>query len=146
MKLSYIIQNGESRTVEFKREIPRAGTLAKTILSFTNGAGGYLFIGVEDNGKIIGINEDDIFELKDTISNIIHDLCYPTIIPDIFLEKSEDDKQVLVVHIFPGSLKPYYLKKLGKAEGTYIRVGATNKKADTALIQQLERERLNISP
>ena len=41
MKLSYIIQNGESRTVEFKREIPRSGTLAKTILSFTNGAGGY---------------------------------------------------------------------------------------------------------
>ena len=61
------------------------------------------------------------------------------------MEKSEDDKQILVVHIFPGSLKPYYLKKLGKTEGTYIRVGATNKKADTALIQQLERERLNIS-
>lgn len=40
---------------------------------------------------------------------------------------------------------PYYLKNEGKYNGTYIRIGATNRKASAENISELERQRMNIS-
>jgi ATP-dependent DNA helicase RecG len=48
------------------------------------------------------------------------------------------------VHIFPGSLKPYHLKGKEELEGTFIRVGSTNRKADIKTIEKLRRQRMNI--
>ncbi len=42
-------------------------------------------------------------------------------------------------------MPPYYLKDTGKSEGTYIRVGSTNRKADQAIIEELERRKRNVS-
>jgi predicted HTH transcriptional regulator len=39
----------------------------------------------------------------------------------------------------------YYLKKEGKNNGTYIRIGSTNRKATKEIIQELERHKRNIS-
>lgn len=39
----------------------------------------------------------------------------------------------------------YYLKKDGKNSGTYLRIGATNRKASFENILELERQRNNIS-
>jgi len=44
-----------------------------------------------------------------------------------------------------GKLLPYYLKKEGKNNRTYIRIGATNRKASFDNIVELERQRRNIS-
>lgn len=51
----------------------------------------------------------------------------------------------MVIEVFRGNILPYYLKKSGKNEGTYIRIGATNRKAGFDNILELERQRLNIS-
>lgn len=40
-------------------------------------------------------------------------------------------------------MPPYYIKSDGKLKGTYIRVGKTNKQADSEMIQELERRRAN---
>lgn len=49
------------------------------------------------------------------------------------------------MEVFPGNLKPYYIKSKGKLKGTYIRVGATNKLSDEEMIMELERQKRNIS-
>ena len=144
MSVQYEISGGENRRLEFKQQLPGSGNVAKTIVAFSNGAGGKLIIGVNDNRDIIGISDDDIIELPDKISNIIYDSCYPAIIPEIYTENI-DGKNVLVVEIYPGNLKPYYIKADGKTNGTYIRVGATNKLADLEMIIELERQRRNVS-
>ena len=82
--------------------------------------------------------------LPDKISNIIYDSCSPTIVPEIYIAKAID-KNLLVVEIFPGNLKSYYIKSAGRENGTFVRVGATNKPADGEMIHELERQRLNIS-
>lgn len=144
-ELNRLIKKGESKTVEFKETLPNENNIAKTIIAFSNMAGGKIIIGVEDKtAKIIGINDDQAIDFPDKISNIIHDKCHPFILPEIYLEYV-DDKKVLVVEVFPGALKPYYLKEKGKKEGTYIRVGATNKPADIEMIMELERQKRNIS-
>ena len=50
------IQLGESRTLEFKKELPAESLKwIKTIAAFANGAGGRLVIGVSNQHEIIGI-------------------------------------------------------------------------------------------
>jgi ATP-dependent DNA helicase RecG len=143
--IKQLIKKGESKTIEFKEKLPDGNNIAKTVVAFSNMAGGKIIIGVKDRtDKIIGISDYEALDFPDRISNIIHERCYPFILPEIYVE-NVDEAKVLVVEIFPGSLKPYYLKNKGKKEGTYIRVGATNKKADMEMIMELERQRLNIS-
>ncbi|WP_297427769.1 helix-turn-helix domain-containing protein [Clostridium sp.] len=44
------IRKGESRKIEFKEYLPESSKISKTIISFSNGAGGKLIIGVNDKG------------------------------------------------------------------------------------------------
>ena len=145
MSLQKSIQDGEGKTIEFKAELPNSNTLAKTIIAFSNTGGGKLIIGVNDQGKIIGLApEENIFELKDKVASIIYETCYPTVLPDIYTT-TIDDQLLLIIEVYRGNLLPYYLKNKGKNEGVYIRVGATNRKASYENIIELERQRMNIS-
>ena len=86
----------------------------------------------------------DIFRIIDDLNTIIYDSCYPNINADIYTE-NKDDKTILVIEVFPGNLKPYYIKSMGKENGVYIRVGASNRKASYENILELERQRRNIT-
>ncbi len=144
-KLLEQINKGESKTLEFKAALPSGAGLAKSAVAFSNMAGGLILIGVEDgSGIITGLTDEQLFSYPDRIANTLSDACFPVIIPELFTE-CINKKMILGIRIHPGALKPYYLKNRGKADGTYIRVGATDKPADTEMIQELERQRLNIS-
>ena len=144
MTLLEEIQQGESKTLELKETLPKVADLAKTIIAFANTSGGKLIIGVNDNREVIGLDDNDIFAIQDKIAAIIYDRCYPNILPEIYTVNIED-RLVLIVEIFRGNLLPYYLKKDGKNNGTYIRIGTTNRKAEFENILELERHRHNIS-
>ena len=142
--LQELIAQGENRQLEFKEQLPKNESIVKTVISFSNTSGGKLIIGVSDERKIVGIDEENIFELQDKISSLIFDSCYPNILPEIYTLNIEG-KLLLVIEIFRGNLLPYYLKKEGKNKGTYLRVGATNRQASFDNIVELERQRRNIS-
>jgi predicted HTH transcriptional regulator len=140
-----ICEQPESRRLEFKEKFPKGDQVAKTVIAFANGAGGKIIFGVQDHPRhIIGLSDEDIFFLEEKIANHISDHCLPNIIPEIFIQ-SIDHKNILVVDIFPGSGKPYYLRKKGKQKGTYIRVGSTNRQASLETLEELERQRRKIS-
>lgn len=138
------IQEGESKTVEFKVEFPQNNQISQTVCAFSNRAGGYIIIGVTDDGVVIGLARDALNEYIEKIPNIIHDSIFPMIIPEIYTYTVEQ-KNVLVIQVFPGSNMPYYIKNKGKLEGTYVRVGRTNKIADVEMVKELERQKLNKS-
>ena len=145
MDIKDIIKVGENKTVEFKEIIPNSKKISQTAVAFANGAGGKIFIGITDDREIIGIDEKlDIFKTIDDLNTIIYDSCYPNINTNIYTENKED-KTILVVEIFPGNLKPYYIKSMGRENGVYIRVGASNRKAGYENILELERQRRNIT-
>ncbi len=83
-------------------------------------------------------------KLEEQISTLIHAQCVPVIIPDISFH-AIDGARFIKVQIYRGSNLPYYLKSKGKKEGTYIRVGSSNRQADAEIIISLERQRRNIS-
>ena len=121
------IQKGESQTLEFKEQLPKGQQVAKTLIAFANTSGGKLVVGVSDDRQLVGI-QDDIFELQDQITSMINELCMPNILPYIYIENIQGI-ELLVIEVSRGSLLPYYLKPQGKAQGTYIRLGASNRVA-----------------
>ncbi|GHC46757.1 RNA-binding domain-containing protein [Ulvibacter litoralis] len=145
MTLKDTIQQLEGRRLEFKEVIPTKAELEKTIVAFSNDAGGVLYLGVRNEPReAVGLPEANLMEIEEQVSNIIHDRCTPVIIPDISVV-SIDDNYLLKVEIFRGNQPPYYLKASGKNKGTYIRVGSSNRLATPEIIAELERQRRNIS-
>ena len=138
------IARGEGKTLEFKELLPASDRLAKTIVAFANTGGGKILIGVKNDGAVVGIDNSKVPDYLDRISNMAHDLIHPLVAPDIYAY-SLRDTTVIVVEVYPSPLKPHFLKSRGKMSGVYIRVGATNKLADAEYIQELERQKLNIS-
>ena len=145
MNIKEILSQPEGRRLEFKAELPVHSDLAKTVVAFANDAGGDLYIGVADDPReVVGLDEDKLMTIEEKVSNIIFDCCYPAILPEIkFI--SVEDKHLVQVTVFRGSTPPYYLKEKGKLQGTFIRVGSTNRLADETLISELERRKRNIS-
>ncbi len=78
-ELDQIIANGENSGVEFKRDDCRPEQLAREIVAMVNLNGGMVLLGVEDDGKISGINRKNLEEwVMDTVvSRKIHPLMLP---------------------------------------------------------------------
>lgn len=140
------IKAGESAYIEFKVEIPKKSEkYIKSVIAFANTAGGKIVIGVDDEShKIVGVDKDEIFKMMDNITNTISDMCCPQIFPNIGVDTIEG-KCVIVIEIYPGANRPYYMKSLGKKAGTFIRVSGTSRPADEAILKDLELQGANHS-
>lgn len=138
------IYSGESKNMEFKQEVPtRSERYMKTVVAFANTAGGRLIFGIEDGThQILGVPRETVFQAMDSLTNAICDSCTPMIIPDITLQTIED-KTLIVVQIYPGGQRPYYITSLGKEAGTYVRISGTSRPADSYLLRELEFEGMN---
>jgi ATP-dependent DNA helicase RecG len=139
------LKEPESRRLEFKERFSKGEQVVRTAVAFANGAGGRIVFGVQDEPrKIVGIPEEKLFSLEEKITSSIFNQCAPAIVPEIYIQAAAG-KTLLVIEIFPGSYKPYYLEKQGKHSGTYIRVGSSNRKASLESIEALERQRRKVS-
>lgn len=76
-ELNKYLQAGEGTTIEFKRcgNMPEADTF-ETICSFANRQGGSIFLGVNDDGSVIGIRRDRALEIQRNIVNRLNDQSY----------------------------------------------------------------------
>lgn len=114
-------------------------------MAYANCAGGLLIFGVENNTwKVIGIPQEKVFEVADGISNAIMDSCEPMIDFDIKYQTIED-KTIIVVQVYPGKHRPYFLKSEGKENGVFIRVPGSTRLADDFVVKELELEGANKS-
>ena len=144
MKIEEILKQSEDKSLEFKKEVPKnRQNLLKTVVAFANGAGGNIYIGVNDERTVTGIKEEP-FDLEEKLASIIYDSISP--IPNVFFQTSAfKDKLIFIIRILPGANKPYYLKKLGPEGGIFVRIGSTNRKADSHVSAELRRQARNIS-
>ncbi|MBM3192436.1 MAG: hypothetical protein FJZ63_07300 [Chlamydiae bacterium] len=126
----------ESHTLEFKSVLPQNDQVIKTVIGFCNQAGGRLILGVDNEGGIIGIGEDEAMQVMESLEYTIYQATTPPIIPKILLQRI-GDKLILVIKVSSGMNKPYYKKSEGLERGTYIRVGRSTLRATADMIEEL---------
>jgi ATP-dependent DNA helicase RecG len=106
IELLGILARGEDGRHQFKKNISNADALAAEMVAFSNGAGGRIFIGVNDDGTIAGLTTDDIRRLNQLVSNVAEQNVKPAVTPAT--ENIQTDKGlVMVVEVLPGAGKPY---------------------------------------
>lgn len=125
----------ESETKELKESYTTG--LKKEIVAFANTSGGIIYIGVDDNGKIIGINNTDF--VMQQLSNTIRDSIRPDISMFTNIELLQDgEKSFIKVTVNQGTKRPYYLSDKGlKPSGVYIRSGTTSAPATEDSIRMM---------
>lgn len=133
------LQKGEHETIEYKQDIPKdKDKFLKTAVAFANAAGGRLVFGVEnDTWKVLGFSDEEVFQKYDAIANSIFDACTPSVVPVMEIEVI-DGRKIIIANILPGMAKPYYLRKDGMMDGTYIRVAGVTRKAEPYMIKELQ--------
>jgi ATP-dependent DNA helicase RecG len=125
----------ESEIVELKETY--VADLKKEIIAFANTNGGTIYIGVKDNGEVIGLDNPDF--VMQQISNSIRDSIKPdvSIFTNIELLQ-ENNKFIIKLTINQGTKKPYYLSDKGlKPTGVYVRSGTTSAPASEDAIRRM---------
>lgn len=130
----------ESETVELKEIV--TDDIKKEIIAFANCNGGKLYIGVRDDGIVIGVNDPDRAALQ--ISNMVRDAVKPDLTMFLHyetIEVEEDGKKIVAVDIQRGTDRPYYLAKKGmRPEGVYVRQGYSAVPATDTAIRRMIKE------
>lgn len=128
----------ESDTIELKETVVDA--IKKEIIAFANCNGGKLYVGVRDDGTVIGLDNPDETALQ--ISNMVRDAIKPDVTMFLHYETLEENgKQIVAVDIQRGTERPYYIAGKGlRPEGVYVRQGYSSVPATDTMIRRMIKE------
>ena len=128
----------ESETIELKAIVVE--DIRKEIVAFANCEGGKLYIGIGDDGGILGLNHPD--EAIQQVSNMVRDSIKPDVTMFVHYETLEQDgKQIVLVDVQRGADRPYYLAKKGlRPEGVYVRQGTSSVPSTDTAIRRMIKE------
>ncbi len=127
----------ESDTVELKSTV--VNDICKEVIAFSNTKGGTLYIGVADDGSIVGVEDANNTTLQ--LNNMIRDSIKPDVTMFVRYETlTIEKKQIIAVTVQKGTDRPYYLSNKGlKPSGVYLRNGtSTDPATDTAIRKMIK--------
>lgn len=134
----------ESSRVEYKSKL--TDSLEKEVVAFLNHReGGIIYIGISDNGTILGLsNADEIqLKIKDKLKHNISPSCLGLF--EVILEEN-DKKDIIKIIVASGRETPYFIKKYGmSSKGCYIRVGSSSEPMNQMMIEELFASRVRNS-
>ena len=125
----------ESERIEYKSQMIE--DLYREVIAFANTEGGVIYIGIDDQGNVTGI--DNVDETYNRITNGIRDV----IVPDVtmFVRYVLQDDKVIRIEVGQGLNKPYFLKNKGmKPSGVYVRQGASSVQASFEQIRKMIKD------
>lgn len=114
--------------------------LKKEVVAFANTCDGTIYIGINDKGEVIGVeNSDDVIERA---SASIRNAIKPDVTMYVTLNIEDiENKKVVVIKVQRGASRPYYIGEKGlKPSGVYIRQGNSSIPASEEYIRQMIKE------
>jgi predicted HTH transcriptional regulator len=126
----------EATEYEFKSavEVNKPRSWLKTVSAFSNGVGGSIYIGVSDDGIVVGL--DNPQKIAEQVSDFIKMRIEPAI-KNIILETLHiDGKDILRVQISGGANTPYYYVGDGN-KVAYYRVGNESVPTPAVILNEL---------
>lgn len=125
----------ESERIEYKSQM--IDDIYKEVIAFANTDGGVIYIGIDDQGNLTGI--DDVDDTYTRLTNGIRDAIQPDV--TMFIRYILQENKVIRIEVGEGSYKPYYLKSKGlKPTGVYVRQGASSVQASSEQIRRMIKE------
>lgn len=120
LDLDYLLDQGETEVIEFKRQMPsHVNNIVKELVALANHRGGVLAVGITDDEEVYGV--DDIDDLTETVSTLVRTKVDPALSTRI--EKVDwEGEDILLVRVFDQG--PLY--SIGGQ--FYTRVGTTTDK------------------
>lgn len=127
----------ENETLEYKRQY--TPDIKKEVVAFANTAGGTIYIGVDDNGTPVGVQDPDA--VVQQLTNALRDGIRPDV--TMFTRIAIRDVggcPVVAVTVSTGTRRPYYLTDKGlRPSGVYLRQGASSAPASEDAIRRMIR-------
>ena len=118
-ELTSLLARGEDSRHQFKRNATNADGLAAELAAFANSGGGWLFLGVNDDGSIAGLNAADIRRLNQLLGNSASQHVRPPLHP--LSENVQTDQGIVMVVEVPDGLAKPYLDNQGRI---WVKQGA----------------------
>lgn len=131
----------ENENLEFK--LTYTENIFKEIVAFLNTSGGTIYVGYDDDGNLVGL--DNVKEMEERISNGI----VGKITPDCSIFVTIDNcilenKNYIVINVSKG-INIYSLKSEGIIRGTYVRNGTCSMPASEEAVKQMIIKNSNLS-
>jgi len=131
-ELLEIVDRGEDGKNQFKANFSNSDSMGAEIVAFSNSGGGRIFIGVGDDGAILGLSHQDIRKLNQMVSNVSTEGIRPAINPSTENVKVAD-AIVMVVSVPDGLRKPYMDNK----GAIWVKSGSDKRRATSQ--EELQR-------
>ncbi len=128
----------ESATLELKERVN--ADFKKEIVAFANTDGGRIYVGVDRNGAVVGV--EDAEREMERIGSLIRDGIKPDLTAYTAVERVEEDGKTLIcVTVARGQKRPYHLSDKGlKPSGVFVRHGVSSVPATDEAIRQMLKE------
>ena len=139
-KLLELINKGEDSQTQFKENFNNSDQLAAEMVALSNSRGGYILIGISDNGEVSGLSKKDIQRLNQLISNSATENVKPPITPLTEIVEI-DNKLILIIEVKQGINKPYCTHK----NIFFTKVGADKRKISREELLRLFQESGHLS-
>jgi ATP-dependent DNA helicase RecG len=127
-----LLSRGEDSHQQFKENFTNADALAAEIVAFSNTVGGKIFIGVQNDGSVLGLPSADIDRLNQLISNSASQNVRPAVNP-LTENVPHPNGTVIVVSIPEGVSKPY----MDKNGTIWVKNGSDKRRATSR--EELQR-------
>lgn len=128
------LHNHEDNFLERKVESETLSEFRRAIVGFANSVPeertAVLFIGVDNNGKILGVGNTDTLQKK--IEKTCRNDCYPPIVQGYATEVLEENgNKILAVEVHRSKNRPHF------AGGAFVRVGSETLNASPAVFEEM---------
>ena len=125
----------ENQETEFK--VQYTEDIKKEVIAFLNTNDGSIYIGIDNNGNVKGIDNSDI--VMQQAASAIKNAIRPDCTQFIKINAIEiDGKSVVRINVIKGTHQPYYLGEKGvKPSGVFIRLGSSTVQAQEEQIREL---------
>ena len=106
VEILQVLAQGEDSKNQFKKDLTNADALAAELVAFSNTQGGKIFVGVDDDGEIVGLKTEAIQRINQLLSNTASQNVRPAINPLTEISTIEG-KRILILDVANGNNKPY---------------------------------------
>lgn len=125
----------EDMDLEFKETY--VSDIKKEVIAFANTEGGVLYVGIQKDGSVVGIDNADEVMLQ--IAGSLKDSIKPDVMPFVKIHTiQKEGKNIVEVVVEVGTGRPYYIYEKGlKPSGVYVRRGSSSQPLSEEGIRQM---------